>query len=89
MPVKQIPRGNDRKKGKSKRCWGADESFTPTHDDGAVMNGAPGDSGWGGLVAVELFGGEGIAFVELDLVPVGVGEGLGAGCVQLGYLLGG
>ncbi len=45
---------------------------------------------WGfGLVAVGLFGGEGVALVELDLVPVGVGEGLGAGVVELGYLLGG
>ena len=34
-----------------------------------------------GLVAVDLFGGEGIAFGELDLMPVRVGEGEGAGFV--------
>ena len=39
------------------------------------------------LVAVDLFGGEGVALVELDLVPVGVGEGEGAGCVEPGYLV--
>jgi hypothetical protein len=43
----------------------------------------------GELVAVELFGGERIALFELDLMPVGVGEGDGAGCIELGYLLGG
>ena len=41
------------------------------------------------LAAVDLFGGEGVAFVELDLVPVGVGERDGAGGVELGDLLGG
>jgi hypothetical protein len=42
-----------------------------------------------GLAAVGLLGGEGVALVELDLVPVGVGEGDGAGGVELGDLLGG
>ena len=31
--------------------------------------------------AVGLDGGEGVALVELDLVPVGVGQGDVAGCV--------
>ena len=77
--VKQIPRGNDRKKGNGKR-----------KGKRATLLASPvGSWWWTELVTVGLFGGEGVAFVELDLMPVGVGEGLGAGFVQLGYLLGG
>lgn len=36
-----------------------------------------------------MWDGEGVAFAELGLVPVGVGERNGAGGVELGYLFGG
>ena len=85
MRVKQIPRGNDRKKSKGKsesKCKGKRERATPGASP--VWFG----EAWE-LAGAGLAGGEGVALVELDLVPVGVGQGNVAGCVELGYLFGG
>jgi len=77
MRVKQIPRGNDRKKSKGKsesKCKGKRERATPGASP--VWFG----EAWE-LAGAGLAGGEGIAFGELDLMPVRVGEGEGAGFV--------
>jgi len=87
MRVKQIPRGNDRKKSKGKsesKCKGKGKRERATLGASPVWFG----EAWE-LAGAGLAGGEGIAFGELDLVPVGVGEGDGAGGVQFGYLFGG